>query len=155
MAHDDEQTSDDVKRVQKRMDRLFQDMMPTLHWLTVRQQRTWRPATDVYETDDSLIVKVEIAGMTEEDFSISLSNRNLSVSGVRADVACKLAYQQLEIPYGHFRTEVFLPYAVELGDIKATYKEGFLTVVLPKARVHQVRVTEKTTHSEKTDQGDQ
>jgi HSP20 family protein len=149
MAQHDDDALDDVERVQKRMDRLFNDMMPTLHWLTVRQQRTWRPSTDVYETDDSLIVKVEVAGMSEEDFSISLSNRNLSISGVRADVACKLAYQQLEIPYGHFRTEVFLPYAVELGDIKATYKAGFLTIVLPKAQVHQVKVAEKTTQGDK------
>jgi HSP20 family protein len=154
MAPDDEQVFDDVEHVQKRMDHLFHTMMPTLHWLTVRQQKTWRPSTDVYETDDSLIVKVEIAGMSEDDFSISLSNRNLSISGVRADTACKLAYQQLEIPYGHFRTEVFLPYAVELGDIKATYKDGLLTVVLPKARVHQVKVVEKTAHSDKIHQGD-
>lgn len=149
MAQNDEQESDDVERMQKRTDRLFNDMMPTLHWLTVRQQRTWRPSTDVYETDDSVIVKVEIAGMSEEDLNISLSNRNLSISGVRTDLTCKLAYQQLEIPYGHFRTEVFLPYAVELGDIKATYKDGFLIVTLPKARVHQVKVMEKTTHSDK------
>lgn len=108
------------------------DMMLTVRWLSMRQEKTWRPATDVYETDAAVVVKAEIAGMCEQDFSISLSNRNLIITGVRHDPDSKLAYQQLEISYGHFRTQVFLPYAVDQDKITAAYKNGFLTVVLPK-----------------------
>jgi len=116
--------------------------------MTVRQEKTWRPPTDVYETDDSVIVKVEIAGMSETEFSISLSNRNLSIYGTRTDRVCKLAYQQLEIPYGPFRTEVFLPYAVDRDEIQATYGNGFLTVVLPKAQARQIKVAERAEQDE-------
>ena len=143
MSDDDKQVQEQVQRMQKRMDRLFNDMIPTIGWVAMRQQRKWRPPTDVYETEESVIVKVEIAGMSEQDFCVSLSNRNLSVSGVRRDPDCKLSYQQLEIPYGHFNTEVFLPYAVEREEIRATYENGFLTVVLPKAQAHQVQIAEK------------
>jgi len=151
MSQDEKKLQDEVQRMQKRMDRLFNDMIPTIGWVAVRQQRKWRPLTDVYETEDSVIVKVEVAGMSEQDFCVSLSNRNLTISGVRRDPDCKLSYQQLEIPYGHFHTEVFLPYAVEREEIRATYESGFLTVVLPKVKAHQVRVVEKAAQQEQSE----
>ena len=148
MSQDDDQILDELqrtqaRRMQERMDRLFNDVMPTIRWLSGGRQKAWRPLTDVYETDEDVIVKVEIAGMSEEDFTISLSNRSLRISGARHDPDYKLAYQQLEIPYGHFCTEVFLPYAVAYEDIRATYESGFLTVVLPKAKTHHVRIKDE------------
>jgi HSP20 family protein len=143
MSQDEKELEDRVQRVQKRVDRLLNDIMPTFGIVTTRQQRNWRPPTDVYETEESVIVKVEIAGMSEEDFAVSLSNRTLTISGIRRDPDCKLSYQQLEIPYGHFSTAVFLPYSVERNEIQATYENGFLTVVLPKLRPHRVQVEDK------------
>ena len=61
---------------------------------------------------------------------------------MRRDSESKLAYQQLEIPYGRFRTQVFLPYAVDQDKITASYKNGFLTVVLPKAQPVSVELKE-------------
>ena len=151
MSQDEKKLQDEVQRMQKRMDRLFNDMIPTLGWVAVHQQRKWRPPTDVYETEDAVIVKVEVAGMSEQDFCVSLSNRNLAVSGVRRDPDCKLSYQQLEIPYGHFYTEVFLPYAVERDEIQATYENGFLTVTLPKVKAHQVNVVKKAAQQEQSE----
>jgi HSP20 family protein len=148
MSQDDDQMLDElqrtqVRRMQERVDRLFNDVMPTIRWLSGGRQKAWRPLTDVYETDKDVIVKVEIAGMSEEDFTISLSNRSLRISGARRDPDYKLAYQQLEIPYGHFCAEVFLPYAVAYEEIHATYESGFLTVVLPKAKTHHVRIKDE------------
>lgn len=148
MSQDDKETLDELQRIQMqriqtRMDRLFTEVMPTIRWLSGGRPKAWRPLTDVYETDRDLVVKVEIAGMAEEDFTISLSNRSLRISGARSDPEDKLAYQQLEIPYGHFCTEIFLPYAVAYEDIQATYEVGFLTVVLPKAKIHHVRIQDE------------
>lgn len=130
--------------MQKRMDRIFSDLMPTIGFVAMRSQRTWRPPTDVYETEESVIVRVEIAGMSEQDFAVSLANRNLTISGTRRDPDYKLSFQQLEIPYGDFCTQVFLPYAVERQDIRATYENGFLTVVLPKIQARHIDVAERT-----------
>jgi HSP20 family protein len=145
MSQDEEELDEHLQRVQKRMDRLFNDMMPSFGVVTARQQRNWRPPTDVYETEESVVVKVEIAGMSERDFAVSLSNRTLSISGVRRDPESKLSYQQLEIPYGHFGTEVFLPYSVERNEIGATYENGFLTVTLPKLKPRRVPIVDRAT----------
>lgn len=144
MSQDDEELEDQLERVQKRMDRLFNDMMPSFGVVTARQQRNWRPPTDVYETEESVVVKVEIAGMSERDFTVSLSNRTLTISGVRRDPESKLSYQQLEIPYGHFSTEVFLPYSVERNEIGAMYENGFLTVTLPKLKPRHIPIADRT-----------
>jgi HSP20 family protein len=149
MSQDEEELEEQLERVQKRMDRLFNDIMPSFGVMTAHQQRNWRPSTDVYETEESVVVKVEIAGMSEQDFTVSLSNRTLTVSGVRRDPDYKLSYQQLEIPYGHFSTEVFLPYSVERNEIGATYENGFLTVTLPKLKPRRVPIVDRATPPDK------
>jgi HSP20 family protein len=109
-------------------------------WLVVRQSKIWRPPTDVYETDAHVIVKVEVAGMQEGDFAVALNARTLSISGVRRDPAEKLAYQQMEILYGEFETEVYLPWTVDEDSIEATYQDGFLSVRLPKSTPRHIPI---------------
>lgn len=101
-------------------------------WLAPRNRRRWRPPTDVYETDEHVVIKVEIAGMKTEDFTISYADRVLSISGIRPDQADKLIYQNMEIPYGEFRTEVKVSWPLAESDIEAIYEDGFLYVRLPK-----------------------
>lgn len=138
---------DSIEQMETEMDRLFDEVMPSGRWLPLRRTRAWRPPTDVYETDDCVVVKVEVAGMEEGEFTISLSDRNLTVTGVRHDPAVEvegltLSYQQMEIRYGEFKTEVYLPWAIVEDEIEATYEDGFLRMVLPKARVQKVPVVE-------------
>jgi HSP20 family protein len=107
-------------------------------WL--RQHKAWRPPTDVYETEGAVIVKVEIAGMVREDLAVSLDGRKLTIRGVRRDSSAKLGYQQMEIQYGYFETEVLVPRAIEEEGVEATYQDGFLSVQLPKAPARRVPV---------------
>jgi HSP20 family molecular chaperone IbpA len=116
---------------------LFED--PRLR--LVSRPRFWRPPTDVYETDTALVVRVEIAGMREVDFTISLVERNLLISGVRQDTNERRAYYQMEIPFGEFAIEIELPYPIMVDEVEATYREGFLRIVLPKARPQQIKVS--------------
>ena len=132
--------SDELDRAQAEMDRLYQDMVAPGRWVVMRHAQAWRPPTDVYETDEHVIVKVEIAGMSEEDFAISLEGKRLIISGVRRDPGAKLAYHQLEILYGLFETAVHLTRAIQEDKIEATYQNGFLSVRLPKAKPRQVPV---------------
>jgi HSP20 family protein len=119
---------------------LLRESMPGQRWMSVRLQRVWRPPTDVYELDDCFVVKVEIAGMQGDDFNISLDGKLLTVGGARHDPSAKLAYQQMEISYGAFETEVVLPRAIDPNSIEANYQNGFLTVRLPKAQPRQVPI---------------
>ena len=111
-------------------------------WLVTQRRQLWRPPTDVYETDDAIVVKVEIAGMDKDDFDISLVDHTLIISGQRQDPADKLAYQQMEISYGEFRTEVYLSWPLDVEKVQANYEAGFLYVILPKVKsVKKVLVT--------------
>ena len=112
------------------------------HWRVALRPRIWRPATDVYDTEDVVVVRVEIGGMREEDFSISLVDNYLSIRGFRSDTSERRAYHQLEIPFGEFSTDVEIPFPVDVDHIEAVYQNGFLNVVLPKARPHHIRVQE-------------
>lgn len=120
---------------------LLRDQAAGHRWASPGQTKVWRPPTDVYETDDCIIVKVEAAGMRAEEFEISLNARRLTIGGVRHDPSAKLAYQQMEIQYGSFETEVHLPKPVAEDEVEATYEDGFLVVRLPKRRPRQVPVS--------------
>lgn len=104
----------------------------------------FHPPTNVYETETSLVVVVEVAGLRDGDFEVSLSSgdRLLTILGRRQPVDSetnKVTYHRLEIQYGGFVSQVQLPYPLEpAAEATATYTDGFLTVILPKARARQV-----------------
>ena len=100
----------------------------------------WRPPTDVFETDEAVIVRSEIAGMAEAEFSIVLDGRYLVVRGVRADIAERRSYHQMEIMFGDFVVEVELPCPVDSERAQAIYLNGFLRIELPKVKPRQVQI---------------
>jgi HSP20 family molecular chaperone IbpA len=102
----------------------------------------WRPPTDVFETEKALVVRVEVAGMREEDFSIEITGRYLTVRGVRSEVLERRAFHQMEIRYGEFSSEVELPVPIDPDGAQAAYQDGFLRISFPKAIPHRVTVEE-------------
>jgi HSP20 family protein len=102
----------------------------------------WRPPTDVYELDQTIMVRVEIAGMRESDFSILIQDRNLIIRGIRVDMPERRAYHQMEIRYGEFLTEVELPAPVVVEEAHAEYQSGFLTIVLPKLKARNIQIAD-------------
>ncbi|MFQ5857565.1 MAG: Hsp20/alpha crystallin family protein [Anaerolineae bacterium] len=124
------------------MDRLFEALMPW-HKLPARRHCAWCPPTDVYETADAAVVKVEIPGVDEDDFRISFADNILIVGGVRhARETEQRAYQQMEIWSGPFRTQAHIPWRIDVDAVEAHYADGFLVVRLPKAgrQVKQVPI---------------
>lgn len=117
----------------------FMDSGPGQWRLTIRSP-LWRPPTDVFETDESIVVRVEIAGMRDEDFTIELDGRLLTIRGLRQDLIARRAYHQMEIRYGEFSIELEVPAQVDVRQVEAIYDNGFLLVTLPKARPLQIRI---------------
>ncbi len=109
-------------------------------WRVAMRSHVWRPPTDVYETEKVVVVRVEIAGMREEDFSISLSGHFLVVRGQRPDVHERRAFHQMEIVFGDFMSEVELSCEVVAEEVKAEYRMGFLRLELPKAQPKKIRI---------------
>ncbi|MFL7892444.1 MAG: Hsp20/alpha crystallin family protein [Anaerolineales bacterium] len=112
-------------------------------WRNGVRSRIWQPPTDVFETENEVIVRVEIAGMREEDFSISLTDSILTIRGNRPDILERRAYHQMEIFFGEFSTEAKLPRPVKADQVQAEYKAGFLRLVFPILRPTKIQVTEE------------
>ena len=98
------------------------------------------PSTDVYETEESFIVRVEIAGMREEDFEVAVENNVLMIAGIRPDFNERRAYHQMEIWFGKFEIAINIPVPVDVEKSLAEYKDGFLMISLAKANPKQIRV---------------
>ena len=114
------------------------EMLHAVSWQV--RSHVWSPPTDQYETEEAYVVRVEIAGMREDDFEVSLEDNTLFISGSRPDFPERRAYQQMEIRFGKFATALDLPGPVNIEQARAEYKDGFLTVVLPKATSDQIEV---------------
>ena len=112
-------------------DALHQSQQAMLHHST-----NWRPMADILESPEMIRVKIELAGMKEEDIEVTLYEDALVVSGERRDEQNPrqgLSYQEAQIHYGPFRVEVFIPTPIDHDAIEAHYECGMLSVDLPKA----------------------
>jgi len=97
----------------------------------------WNPPTDVYETEDNLTIRVEVAGMRDEDFEVALEKNLLMIAGNRPDQSERRAYHQMEIMYGKFEIAIQLPVDIDIETAHAEYKDGFLTILFPRMQTHQ------------------
>ncbi|MGH9363545.1 MAG: Hsp20/alpha crystallin family protein [Thermoanaerobaculia bacterium] len=97
--------------------------------------RTWAPPVDVAETDEAFIVKAELPGMNREDLDITLENNVLRISGERKFERDekKENYHRIERSYGAFSRAFALPSQVDSERVEASFKDGVLTVTVPKA----------------------
>jgi HSP20 family protein len=116
------------------LDRLFEN---SLSELTRSSQllSVWNPAIDLYDDKDNVIVKAELAGMKKEAIEVSLHDGVLSISGERKNEEKFEGAEtyRSERFVGRFHRTVTLPVNVKGDQVKAQYKEGVLTVTLPKA----------------------
>ena len=103
-------------------------------WQVSLHSYAWSPPTDVYETENNFVLRVEAAGMRESDFTINAEDNFLVISGVRSESPEWRAYRQMEIRFGEFSTSIELPLGVDVSKADADYKDGFLNVILPKIK---------------------
>jgi HSP20 family protein len=116
------------------------EILHTVGWQVM--QSIWNPPTDVYETEKEYVVRVEVAGMRESDFEVTFENGFLFINGVRPDISERRAYYQMEIRFGKFSITLAVPGLVDLDHSEAQYKDGFMTVVLLKAKSKDVKIEE-------------
>lgn len=132
--------------IRDELDRLFESPLTELARAS-QLLSGWTPALDLHEDKDNFIVKIELPGMKKEDIDISLHEGSLSISGERKN---EQKFENAEICrserfVGRFQRTVELPSAVAHDQVKAQYKDGILTVTLPKteeAKPKQINVQE-------------
>lgn len=95
----------------------------------------WGPAFDVYEEKDNFVVKAELPGMKKEDINVSLHDGDLIISGERKTETKGEGTEvyRAERYFGKFQRTVSLPATVNTNGVRAEYKDGILTVTLPKS----------------------
>jgi len=115
------------------IDRLFETPLAELT-RTSQLLSGWTPALDVMEDKDNLIVRAELPGMKREDIDVSLHDGSLSISGERKgeEKHKDAEVYRAERFYGRFQRTVTLPSPVQVDKVKAVYKDGILTITLPK-----------------------
>ena len=116
--------------------RLFQDSLSRL--LSEPASRPWAPAVDIYETENELIVKADIPEVDPKNVGIQLENGTLTLKGERKFEEQKngqRGFHRIERSYGSFVRAFSLPDTVDGEKVKADYKNGVLTVTLPKKEV--------------------
>jgi HSP20 family protein len=99
------------------------------------QDRTWMPAVDMHETNESLVLEVELPGVREKDLTVSITGDLLTIRGERRweDESKTQKSLHVERVYGRFERMVQLPLAVQADKVKAVYRDGMLQITLPKA----------------------
>ena len=92
----------------------------------------WAPAVDMYETKDDLVVTAELPGVNEKEVQLSITGDVLSLTGERMRDTKLESFHRGERWYGRFERHLSLPISVEPDKVKATFRDGVLTITLPK-----------------------
>jgi HSP20 family protein len=114
------------------------------------ERRAFTPAVDIYEDNDAITVRAELAGVKPEDVSISVENNLLTLSGERRleRKEEREGYHRIECEYGSFTRSFVLPESVNADEVEADMTEGILTLRIPKKpEVHPKRIPVKA-HAE-------
>lgn len=95
----------------------------------------WLPAVDLIEKDDEFVAKVELPGVSKDDVKITMQDNILTVRGEKKEEkeTRQSNYHRLERSYGSFQRSFTLPNAVKADKVEAQYKDGILTITLPKS----------------------
>ena len=118
-----------------RLNRFFDDPFFNINRLADDSEMgMWNPVVDLYEKDDSFMIKAELPGVDKNDINIDLKDRLLTLSGERTydNEVKEENYYRRERTYGKFQRAFTLPADVDSDEIKAEYKDGVLQIEIPK-----------------------
>jgi HSP20 family protein len=144
-------TDGSQQQLERHYRQLVHDALRQSHQSILQRSATWRPLADIRESAEMLMVKIELAGMKEEEIDVTLYEDALVVSGERHEEPEgneNVYYHEAQIRYGPFRIEVLLLLPIDREGVKARYENGFLWVELPKLpqnKPERVRIQQSVT----------
>ncbi len=135
----------DLNSLQDRMNRLFEETNRGSRVDDPSSASAWSPAVDIHETDAEIVVQAELPGMDRKDIELNLENNVLILRGNRQfeKEAKDENYHRIERAYGVFSRSFSIPAVVDAAKIRADYKNGVLTIALPKtqqAKPKQIKI---------------
>jgi HSP20 family protein len=124
----------EINKLRRDMDRLFTRLWDDFGMPHFPRAVRDVPFVDLSETEDDLILKAEVPGINPEDLDISITDDILTIKGEMKQELVKENenYHRMERRYESFSRTLQLPCRVMIEDVKATYKEGIVTIIMPK-----------------------
>lgn len=133
MVKDPDDIFQRIDQLHIEMEGLFHRLFNPRYSLRAIGEAKWEPYTDIYEDEERIVIKMEVAGLKKDDFSVTIQGRELSIKGIRKEPPSKTAkYHQMEINYGNFERVFLLPKEIDEKKIKAQYEDGFLYISISK-----------------------
>ena len=128
----------DLMAMQDRMTRLIDETLSRI-WKEEVVRGVWSPPVDILERGSEVVLKVDLPGVSQEEIDIRVEGNALIIQGERRLIkdAPEENYIQIERPYGTFRRTFNIPRMIQQGEIKASYKDGVLRIVLPRKQETQ------------------
>ena len=125
----------DLGDIQGEMNRLFDTFFGRPSQVGGGMERVWAPAVDTYETKDDVVIVADLPGLNEKDIHLSITGDVLTLRGERPwnDAVRQDNCYRVERWSGKFERSLPLPIPVQTGKVKAAYRDGVLTITLPKA----------------------
>jgi len=134
----------EISTLREEIDRLFDSFFG--RQTSMATEGFWVPAIDVEETDSDYIVKAELPGLKKDDIKIAVTEDTLTISGERKMEKEEKGktYHRIEMNYGKFERTIRFPSEVNPEKAKASYKDGILTVTIPKSEKTKAKELEIT-----------
>jgi HSP20 family protein len=125
--------------------RVFEDAFTRMLTEPQNNNRPWSPAVDIYETENELVLKADLPDVEPSAVDLRVENQTLTISGERKFQSEKSekGFHRIERSYGNFTRSFTLPNTFDTGSIAAAFKNGVLTVTLPKkeaAKPRQIKI---------------
>ena len=123
----------ELRTMQDQMNRML-DMAWNREFGEELKEGVWQPPVDIYEDDQSVIIKAEIPDVDQKDIDIRIENNTLTLRGERkhASEVKKENYYRVERYFGHFQRSFSLPSSIDQEKVQASCDKGILTITLPK-----------------------
>jgi HSP20 family protein len=123
----------DLRTMQEQMNRLL-DMAWNREIGEELGEGVWQPAVDIYEDENSVIIKAEVPDIDQKDIEVRIEDNTLTLRGERKHnkEVKKENYHRVERYYGQFQRSFSLPHSIDQEKVKATCDKGVLTITLPK-----------------------
>jgi HSP20 family protein len=120
--------------LKKDMDRVFERFFEA-GWRDLPTLGGWEPKVDLTEGKDAIVVKAEIPGVEQKDIEVTVQDGTLTIKGEKQEETEEKdrRYHCIERSYGAFARTLRLPAAIDPGKVTATFKDGVVTVTMPKS----------------------
>ena len=136
----------DLLATQSHFDRLFREAFSPVWGEGELSTRTWAPPVDIYENGDSLVLKAELPGVDPKEVEVRVEDNTLYLKGERKfeKEVKEQSYHRVERSYGTFTRSFSLPNSIDSEKVQAEYKDGILTLTMPKreeAKPKTIKIT--------------